>query len=225
MRRALVNAASLARFTIRPGATTSHRGPDDAASEVRAAEIRREDVVPLGDVDLEERTELRPRRVVDERVRGRRPALSDVLEQDVPRVELPDVVEEEPRVATERGRNSLTAIRVDVRESDAVAVRVEPPGDRLADASGRSGHDGRTLPGSDPWGLTPRPGSRLDVDRVAHGHVPGLDDLAPYAEGQGLPGRHVRAVLRRSGRACRGRAARSRDRASSSRSARPCRAR
>jgi len=49
-----------------PRAALPHARADDAAAEVDAAEIRREDIVPLVELDLEERAELRSRGVVDE---------------------------------------------------------------------------------------------------------------------------------------------------------------
>ena len=51
-----------------PFAAVAQVRADDAAAEVRPAEVRREDVVPLVDVDLEERPDLGARGVVDERV-------------------------------------------------------------------------------------------------------------------------------------------------------------
>ena len=64
---------------------------------------------------------------------------SSCADQTLPRIELADVVLE--RAGTEVGGDLLDALDVDVRQSDVVAVGVQPPPDRLADPASRSRND------------------------------------------------------------------------------------
>jgi hypothetical protein len=108
---------------------------DDAAAEIGAAEVRREHVVPLVDVDLPEGADDGAGGVVDEHVHvaGRR-------EQALPRLEAAHVVLD--RLAADLRSDRLGALEVEVGEEDAVAVGCEPPRDRLAQSLRRSRDDG-----------------------------------------------------------------------------------
>jgi hypothetical protein len=125
------------------GASLAHVETGDAAAEIRASKVRRDQVVPLGRIDLEERTGDGHGRVVHPRV-DVAPALGRSLEARLHRVELPDVQLDRKRRCAGRvhvGRCVTAPFNVQIGVHNAVAVRDEAVGDCLTQPAGCTGHD------------------------------------------------------------------------------------